>query len=119
MSIPFAEFYKPFQPETPIEVAAGESAVIYEFDLRSLCPGYVGFIEKVATKIYKDTYIDWEIDGELVERLKRPIGTLSNPEMFNPHYFVREKIRFTTYNNDLSSHKFWVLCDGVLTRKII
>ena len=118
MSIPFSEFYKPFQPETPFELGSGKSAVIYEFDLRSLCPEYVGFIEKLATKVYRDTYIDWEIDNHLVERLRRDMGSPTRPEIFNPHYFVREKIKFTAYNNGLSTHKFWVLCDGILIGKI-
>ena len=123
MSITFAEFYAPHQQQ--IQVGAGTSKVIYEFDLRSLCSDYIGFIERLAVAWYPDTYIDWEIDGELVEQIKRSIGwtgdpdePFMNPELFNPPYFVREKIKFTAYNNDTKARYFEVFCDGILRRKI-
>lgn len=116
MSIYFTQFYNPYQPETPFEIKPGASGVIYEFELP---PEFVGFIYKLASAWYANTYIDWEIDGNLIERLKRKIGDIKDPEVFNPPIFVREKIKFTAYNDDSASHSFWVLCDGLLRRKIM
>ena len=117
MSIPFSVYYNPHQPETPVNIAPGGSAVIYEFDLRSLCPEYVGFICDLYVPCYPNCYIDWEIDRQLVERLRRRIGELRKPKLFDPPYFVRDSIKFTAYNNDKSSFKFEVLCDGLLIRR--
>lgn len=113
--IPFSVFYEPHQPREPLRVEPGQSKVVYEFELPS---DYVGFIYDLATVRYPNTYIDWEINGEVVERLHRQVGEFERPKVYDPPYFVREKIRFIAYNNDTSAHDFEVLCNGLLIKKI-
>ncbi len=115
MSIPFSVYYEPHQPREPLRVESGHSEVVYEFELPS---DYVGFICDLATRWYANTYIDWEVDDDLVERLHRQVGEFRRPKLYDPPYFVRDKIRFTAYNNDNVPHDFEVLCDGILIRKI-
>ena len=112
MSIPFSVFYNPYRYK---EVEPGKSAVIYQFKLP---PEYVGFIYDLWVTWYHNTYLNWEIDNGLVEKIEREIGSLSKPKLFDPPYFVRDLIKFTAYNNDTEDYRFRVLCDGLLIGKI-
>ncbi len=110
--IPFSVYGSIYQYK---KVEAGKSAVVYKFELPS---DYVGFIYDLTVAWYHDTYLDWEIDGDLVEKIEREIGIFTRPKLFDPPYFVEDLIEFTAYNNSTEDYRFRVLCDGLLIRKI-
>lgn len=110
--IPFSVHGSPYQYK---KVEAGKSAVVYQYDLPS---GYVGFMYDLALTRFPNTYLGWEIDNDMVEQLERNIGEFKKPKLFDPPYFVEKQIKFTAYNNDTKTHRFEVLCDGLLVRKI-
>lgn len=109
--IPFSP-YKIHQHKT---IPAGGSGVVYEYDVKP----YVAFIYYVGCKWFPNTYYIWEIDNvRREERIERTIGNasapVSEPLRLEKPIVVREKIRWTAYNNDASDHVFEVLNDGVL-----
>ena len=112
MSIPFSVYGSPYQYK---KVEAGASAVVYLYNVPS---DWVGFLYDLALSWYPKTYLGWEIDNEMIEQIERKFGEFKRPKLFDPPYFVEDQIKFTAYNNGLSTHKFWVLCDGILIGKI-
>lgn len=112
MSIPFSVHGSPYQYK---KVEAGQSGVVYQYDLPS---DYVGFLYDLALSWYPLTYLGWEIDSSMVEQIEHKIGEFKRPKLFDPPYFVENQIKFTAYNNDTKTHIFRVLCDGLLIRKI-
>lgn len=97
-----------------LEIQAGESAVVYQYDLS----GMVAFISYVGVKWYANSHIDFTIDGTLREKIERTIGNFvsptSQPEYYDPPIIAKNQILFKAYNQDTTEHKFEILCDGAL-----
>jgi hypothetical protein len=111
-------FTKPYQYK---ELAAGESGVVYEYDIEKEYGGqYVGMITQLANSWYEDTYLLWHIDERSIERatkIEREIAPINNPLRVN--YYVERKIIFEAYNNSNTAYVFEVLCNGFLIEKSI
>lgn len=103
------KFDDPYQYKT---VKAGETATVYS---RRVLGKYVGHITQLSLAWYSSTYVDWIVDGVLLERFQRAIP-FTTPKEFNPPITVKKKIDFIAYNGDTSDHAFGVLCDGFLKR---
>jgi len=125
-SIPLKEFGNTYQYK---EVAAGASDTIFRIDIPV---GYVGFVDKIATTFYKDTYIELKIDDEIAETFKREIevvdtnrnflaevANIDEPREYDPPFLVTYKVEFIAHNNDTTSHIFEVFCDGKCFDEVI
>ena len=106
------------EPRQNIEVAAGEKGVVWE---ENASGGFKIFIERVSAtrgdnNLGNDnTYIDFIVDGVLIERIRREI-TLNLPDKFKPEIVVRNKVVFRAHNGDDESHQFEVIVQGRMCR---
>ena len=100
-------FFKPFQY---LEIAAGESGTVLLIKVPSGCKGY---IQRTANNWFPSTYLDWLVDGELIEKVERMIAPTPAPRSETPPIKVVGKIEWIAHNNSDSSQIFAVLQDGV------
>ncbi len=100
-------FFKPYQYAA---VAAGESGTIFSLKVPSGCKAY---IQRTGNNWFQNTYFEWRVDGELVEKVERMIAPVPAPKPESPPIKAVEKIEWIAFNNSDSSHTFEVLQDGI------
>ena len=106
---PLAYYYKPHQYET---VPAGEHVVIYSFNVP---PEHVLHIEQVANNWFEDTYIEWEVDRVLMEKIERFLASINSPVDIRHRYIIaKDKVQWTAYNNSTEDIISEVVCDGTI-----
>ena len=99
--------YSPYQYAT---IPAGSSQTLYLLEPEP----YIAFIRYVANSWYPNTYLEWRIDNEVVERIERQIAPANAPLKLERPYVCRYKMEVVAYNNDSVSHSFYFLGDGDL-----
>ena len=100
-------FFKQFQ--TAI-IAAGESGTVFLLKVPAGCKAY---IQRTGNNWFSNTYYDWLVDGELIEKVERMIAPTPAPKPESPPIIAVDKIEWIAYNNSNSSHHFGVLQDGI------
>ena len=108
--IPFLDFVSIHQTKSVANNAINDSVWSFTIPKKT-----VAFIQKIGTVIFQNTSMRWLIDEEIVDgNIQRQIGTLANPQVFDPPYVAYNKIEFQATNNSGSSQTFEVLVDGYL-----
>jgi len=100
-------FFKPYQFAT---VAAGESGTVFLLKVPS---GHRAYIQRTANNWFQNTYLNWKVDGELVEKVERMIAPTPAPKPESPPIIAVDSIEWIAFNNSDSSHTFEVLQDGI------
>ena len=100
-------FFKPFQTAV---IAAGASGVVFTLKVPSGCKAY---IQRTANNWFENTYYEWRVDGELVEKVERMVAPTPAPKPESPPIVAVDKIEWIAFNNSTSSHNFGVLQDGI------
>ena len=100
-------FTKPYQYAT---VAAGETKRVFFLKVPK---GHKAYIQRTGNNWFQNTYWEWKVDGELVEKVERLIAPvhITKPEV--PPIIAIDKIEWIAHNNSDSSHIFEVLQDGI------
>lgn len=91
------------------EVNAGETKRLFYLKIPS---GYVGFIYKIANSWYPNTYLDFIVDGERVERLTME-RNITNPLEYKPPIVAKHYVEVIVTNNDSDKHYFEFWIDGI------
>lgn len=105
-------------PRRHVTIPAGEDKIVFEDHMTG---EFVGFIDRISVSRgdnelgCDNTWVDWKVDGVLIERIKREIS-LNLPDKFDPPHVVRKKTVFTAHNGDSSDHEFEVVVQGQLCR---
>ena len=100
-------FFKSYQY---LEIEAGESGTVLLIKVPAGCTAY---IQRTGNNWFPNTYFDWLVDGELVEKVQRMIAPVPAPKPESPPITAVNKIEWIAFNNSTSSHKFGVLQDGI------
>jgi hypothetical protein len=97
-------------------VDPGENAVVFYLTIPR---GSVGFISKVAIDVYSDTYVEFRIDGRLVENTRRTVLEVESftPETYDPPLVVEKWVKFTFFNNSTATVYPGVLCNGEIVKR--
>ncbi|MHA1827063.1 MAG: hypothetical protein ACTSX6_00295 [Candidatus Heimdallarchaeaceae archaeon] len=93
-------------------IPAGSSDTVFYMEIPQ---GTVGFIEKIANILYKNTYYIFKVDNH-EEKVERQIGTMDNPATINPPILAKYKIEVIGYNNSLEDYIFECIIDGRLVQ---
>lgn len=97
-----------------LTLAPGASGTIFLLDIP---PKYFGFLERVANRWYNDTYLDWKIDGKLIERVRREFAIVGRePYILEPPFIIKKELRWLGKNDSSASVTLAVMCDGRLCR---
>ena len=100
-------FFKPYQFAT---VAAGESGTVFSMNVPK---GNKAFIKNTGNSWFIKTYLNWRVDGELVEKVERRIASVNSPRGETPPIIAIGTIEWVAVNNDAYPHVFEVLQDGI------
>ena len=100
-------FFKPFQY---IEIGDGESGTVLLIKVPQGCRAY---IQRTGNNWFPNTYFEWKVDGEIVEKVERMIAPTPAPKPESPPIIAVDKIEWIAYNNSNSIHTFAVLQDGI------
>ena len=100
-------FFKTFQYAI---VAAGSSGTIFSLKVPA---GHKAYIQRTGNNWFQDTYFEWKVDGEIIEKVERMIAPTPAPKPESPPIIAVDSIKWIAYNNSDSSHKFGVLQDGI------
>ncbi len=92
------------------QVGPGEIKEVWRLDVNG---GYAGFVEQVSCDWFANTYIEFIIDGVLIEKIQRDIP-INRPEPYNPPLVAVKSIRFVVHNESLLDHAFGILTKGRL-----
>ena len=104
----FSDFYQ------SAKVPAGEYKRVFDLHVTG---GYVAFIERKAHTWFSNTYYEFIVDGELVEKIEYEVP-VNAPRTINPPIVAEKRIEWWAYNNDSSEHLFEVICDGRLCKLV-
>lgn len=97
------------------EVAPGESAVVWYYRVGG---GYKAFVRKIACNWYPDTYYEFSIDGDLIEKVERTIE-MTEPDEYDPPFVAEKRIIWKFFNNSSNAITTGVLCSGDLARPAV
>ena len=100
-------FFKPYQYTT---VVAGETKTVFLINVPN---GHKAFIQRTANNWFQNTYLEWKIDDEIIEKVERQIAPVNFPRQEIPPLIAKNKIEWIAVNNGDSSYIFEVLQEGV------
>lgn len=103
-------FFKPYQYVT---VAAGETKTVF---ILNVPHGHRAYIQRTANNMFSNSFLEWKVDGELVEKVERQIAPVNSPKPETPPIIALAKIEWIAINNSDSSHIFEVLQEGIFQR---
>ena len=78
----------------------------------------MAFINKISVDWFAACYWEWKVDGRLVDRIERTIS-ISEPDEYNPPIVAKHWIKWTYFNESDTDRRVGVLCDGVLSRRVL
>jgi len=103
-------FNQPYRFRT---LQPGEKVIIWE---EPITGDYLGFIDNIGNNWFPYTYIDFIVDGELIERIQKVTGELEGyafqTRPVNPPIVAKKFIRWIAVNQDVDAHVFEVYCGG-------
>lgn len=103
------DFPNPYQY---LQVNVGETKEVWRMDVNA---GYAAFIERLACDWFATTYINFIVDGKLIEKVLREIP-INDPEPVEPPIVAVKQIRWIAHNESSLNHEFGVLTKGRLCR---
>ena len=98
-----------------LTIAAGERGRVYYFPITG---GYTAFIRSVANAWAANTYYNWLVDGELIEKVERAIAALNSPLEIKPPIIAKRSIEWYGVNESGASVVFEVVMEGELAKPI-
>ena len=100
-------FFKPYQYAT---IAAGASGIIFSLKVPA---GHKAYIQRTGNNWFQNTYFEWKVDGEIIEKVERMIAPVPAAKPESPPIVAVDSIEWIAYNNSDSQHTFEVLQDGI------
>lgn len=96
------------------QVESNNQGIVWE---TSISGGYTAFVDNIYIKWYESTWLELIIDGtSIFGRIEHTIGSLEEPQKYNPPWVARNFIRVVAHNEDSNSHVFEALIDGTLVK---
>jgi hypothetical protein len=101
-----------YNPHEYVTVPSGQSKTVWEY---TVPPNYVLHIEQIGTNWYRDTYLEWFIDGRLREKIERFYGEINSPvDIRRKIIYATKNVKWVATNNSTKTIISEVLMDGTL-----